>query len=216
METWDAITARRNVRHYSDRPIGDAELDRCDGSARLETPAREGAATAPRRDPRRRSVARWPPADRRRASSSRTPHREIRRSTAPAVMRRARPARSWRGRGRRDHRRHCPGPTQRADQLLRHYFDDRTNDDPRWTPILTLRASRMTVADSRRTPRTSAPTVHDGDADRQCLNETTRRCSGTSFGARRGPPRRFWASRSSSSTPSTTSPAGNPSIPTSS
>ena len=28
METWDAITARRNVRQYIDRPIGDAELDR--------------------------------------------------------------------------------------------------------------------------------------------------------------------------------------------
>ena len=28
METWDAITARRNVRQYSDQPIGDAELDR--------------------------------------------------------------------------------------------------------------------------------------------------------------------------------------------
>ncbi len=28
METWDAITARRNVRLYSDQPIGDADLDR--------------------------------------------------------------------------------------------------------------------------------------------------------------------------------------------
>ena len=28
METWDAITARRNVRQYSDQPIGDADLDR--------------------------------------------------------------------------------------------------------------------------------------------------------------------------------------------
>ena len=28
METWDAITARRNVRQYSDRPIADADLDR--------------------------------------------------------------------------------------------------------------------------------------------------------------------------------------------
>src|SRR5881227_794380 len=28
METWDAITARRNVREFSDRPIPDADLDR--------------------------------------------------------------------------------------------------------------------------------------------------------------------------------------------
>lgn len=28
MDTWDAIRARRNVRTYEDRPIGDAELDR--------------------------------------------------------------------------------------------------------------------------------------------------------------------------------------------
>lgn len=28
METWDAITARRNVRNYRDQPIADAELNR--------------------------------------------------------------------------------------------------------------------------------------------------------------------------------------------
>jgi nitroreductase len=28
METWDAITARRNVRNYRDQPIGDADLNR--------------------------------------------------------------------------------------------------------------------------------------------------------------------------------------------
>ena len=28
METWDAITARRNVREFSDRAIADADLDR--------------------------------------------------------------------------------------------------------------------------------------------------------------------------------------------
>lgn len=28
METWDAITSRRNVRDFADRPIGDADLDR--------------------------------------------------------------------------------------------------------------------------------------------------------------------------------------------
>lgn len=28
METWDAITARRNVREFEDRPIPDADLDR--------------------------------------------------------------------------------------------------------------------------------------------------------------------------------------------
>jgi nitroreductase len=28
METWDAITSRRNVREFSDRPIGDADLER--------------------------------------------------------------------------------------------------------------------------------------------------------------------------------------------
>jgi nitroreductase len=28
METWDAITSRRNVREFTDRPIGDADLDR--------------------------------------------------------------------------------------------------------------------------------------------------------------------------------------------
>lgn len=28
METWDAITARRNVRAFADRPIPDADLDR--------------------------------------------------------------------------------------------------------------------------------------------------------------------------------------------
>src|ERR1700745_3823963 len=28
METWDAITARRNVREFSDRPIPDPDLDR--------------------------------------------------------------------------------------------------------------------------------------------------------------------------------------------
>jgi len=28
METWDAITARRNVREYSDRPIANVDLDR--------------------------------------------------------------------------------------------------------------------------------------------------------------------------------------------
>ena len=28
METWDAITARRNVRRYTDQPIDDADLDR--------------------------------------------------------------------------------------------------------------------------------------------------------------------------------------------
>jgi nitroreductase len=28
METWDAITARRNVRQFEDRPIADADVDR--------------------------------------------------------------------------------------------------------------------------------------------------------------------------------------------
>ena len=28
METWDAITSRRNVRTYRDQPIADADLDR--------------------------------------------------------------------------------------------------------------------------------------------------------------------------------------------
>jgi nitroreductase len=28
METWDAITSRRNVREFADRPIGDDDLDR--------------------------------------------------------------------------------------------------------------------------------------------------------------------------------------------
>ena len=28
METWDAITSRRNVREFADRPIGDADLER--------------------------------------------------------------------------------------------------------------------------------------------------------------------------------------------
>jgi nitroreductase len=28
METWDAITARRNVRRFADRPVADADLDR--------------------------------------------------------------------------------------------------------------------------------------------------------------------------------------------
>lgn len=28
METWDAIRARRNVRRYTDRPLGEAELER--------------------------------------------------------------------------------------------------------------------------------------------------------------------------------------------
>jgi nitroreductase len=28
METWDAIRARRNVREYADRPVGDEHLDR--------------------------------------------------------------------------------------------------------------------------------------------------------------------------------------------
>jgi nitroreductase len=28
METWDAITARRNVREFADRVIPDADLDR--------------------------------------------------------------------------------------------------------------------------------------------------------------------------------------------
>jgi nitroreductase len=28
METWDAITARRNVRRFEDRPVADADLDR--------------------------------------------------------------------------------------------------------------------------------------------------------------------------------------------
>jgi nitroreductase len=28
METWDAITARRNVRQFADRAIPDADLDR--------------------------------------------------------------------------------------------------------------------------------------------------------------------------------------------
>lgn len=34
METWDAITARRNVRSYEDRPIGDAEMTRILEAAR--------------------------------------------------------------------------------------------------------------------------------------------------------------------------------------
>ena len=29
METWDAITARRNVREFADRAIPDADLDAC-------------------------------------------------------------------------------------------------------------------------------------------------------------------------------------------
>jgi nitroreductase len=28
METWDAITSRRNVREFADRPLGDEDLDR--------------------------------------------------------------------------------------------------------------------------------------------------------------------------------------------
>src|SRR3954463_11800803 len=28
METWDAITSRRNVRSFEDRPLGDDDLDR--------------------------------------------------------------------------------------------------------------------------------------------------------------------------------------------
>jgi nitroreductase len=28
METWDAITSRRNVRQFADRPLGDEDLDR--------------------------------------------------------------------------------------------------------------------------------------------------------------------------------------------
>ena len=28
METWDAIRARRNVRRYTDQPIGEADLNR--------------------------------------------------------------------------------------------------------------------------------------------------------------------------------------------
>lgn len=34
METWDAIRARRNVRAYEDRPIGDDEMDRILEAAR--------------------------------------------------------------------------------------------------------------------------------------------------------------------------------------
>jgi nitroreductase len=34
METWDAITARRNVREFEDRPIPDADLDRILEAAR--------------------------------------------------------------------------------------------------------------------------------------------------------------------------------------
>jgi nitroreductase len=34
METWDAITSRRNVREFADRPIGDEDLDRILGAGR--------------------------------------------------------------------------------------------------------------------------------------------------------------------------------------
>jgi nitroreductase len=45
VETWDAITARRNVRDYDDRPIAEADLDRI-----LE---------AGRRSPSSRNQQRW-------------------------------------------------------------------------------------------------------------------------------------------------------------
>jgi nitroreductase len=34
METWDAITSRRNVRDYTDQPIADADLDQILEAAR--------------------------------------------------------------------------------------------------------------------------------------------------------------------------------------
>jgi nitroreductase len=34
METWDAITSRRNVREFADRPLGDDEIDRILEAAR--------------------------------------------------------------------------------------------------------------------------------------------------------------------------------------
>jgi nitroreductase len=40
METWDAITSRRNVRTFEDRPIADADLDRVLEAGRLAPSAR--------------------------------------------------------------------------------------------------------------------------------------------------------------------------------
>lgn len=40
VETWDAIRARRNVRHYEDRPIPDADLDRILESGRRSPSAK--------------------------------------------------------------------------------------------------------------------------------------------------------------------------------
>lgn len=40
METWDAVTARRNVREFADRPIPDADLDRILEAARRAPSAR--------------------------------------------------------------------------------------------------------------------------------------------------------------------------------
>src|ERR1700761_8473354 len=40
MDTWDAVTARRNVREFTDRPIPDADLDRILEAARRAPSAR--------------------------------------------------------------------------------------------------------------------------------------------------------------------------------
>ena len=76
METWDAITSRRNVREFADRPIGDEDLDRIleagrrapssrnwqpwdfvvvTDRAQLSSWRRCGAAAGTSRTPRRRS-----------------------------------------------------------------------------------------------------------------------------------------------------------------
>ena len=49
METWDAITARRNVREFADRVIPDADLDRVPEAGRIRPliagPARGASST---------------------------------------------------------------------------------------------------------------------------------------------------------------------------
>ena len=40
METWDAITSRRNVREFADRPIGEEDLNRILEAARRVIAAR--------------------------------------------------------------------------------------------------------------------------------------------------------------------------------
>lgn len=42
METWDAITARRNVREFEDRPLADADLDRILEAGRRAPSSRNG------------------------------------------------------------------------------------------------------------------------------------------------------------------------------